>query len=51
MKRIICEDKYGNEILSFDFEEDISIKKFNNCDIADVEVEDNITIFRIQAIK
>ena len=48
MKRIVCEDKYGNELFSFDFEEDINIKKYNNCEIADVETDGDLTIIRLQ---
>lgn len=50
MKRIVCENKYGNEILSFEFEEDIIFQKYNNCEISDVELDGNITVIRLQAI-
>lgn len=50
MKRIICEDRYGNEIFSFDFTGDISVQQYNNCEIADVELDNNITIIRLQQI-
>lgn len=50
MQRIICEDKYGNEIFSFDFKERISIQKYNNCEIADVEYTNGITVIRLQQI-
>jgi hypothetical protein len=48
MKRIVCENKYGDELFSFDFEEDISIKKYHNCEIADVEKDGDVTIIRLQ---
>ena len=50
MKRIICEDKNGNEIFNFDFKEDIKIENYNNCEIADIEENNNITIIRLQKI-
>lgn len=51
MKRIVCEDIDGNEILSFDFKEDIEILKYNNCEIADIEKDNDITIIRLQKVK
>ena len=48
MKRIVCENKYGDELFSFDFEEDINIKKYHNCEIADVEKDGDVTIIRLQ---
>lgn len=50
MKRIICEDIDGNEILSFDFKEDITIQKYGNCEIADVELDGELTIIRLQQL-
>lgn len=50
MKRIICENKYGDEIFSFDFKEDITFQNYNNCEIADIELVDDITIIRLQEI-
>lgn len=50
MKRIICEDKYGNELFSFDFKEDITIQKYDNCEIADVELDNGVTIIRMQEL-
>lgn len=50
MKRIVCEDIDGNEILSFDFEEDITIQNYGNCEIADVELNEGVTIIRLQQI-
>lgn len=49
MKRIICENKCGDELFSFDFEEDITIQKYNNCEIADIELDNGITVIKIQA--
>ena len=51
MKRIVCKDINGNEILSFDCEEDIKIQNYGNCEISDVELDGNTTIIRLQAIK
>lgn len=51
MKRIICEDINGNEILSFDFKEDIKIQNYGNCEIADVILDGNLTVIKLQAIK
>ena len=51
MKRIVCEDIKGNEILSFDFKEDIEIQNYGNCEIADVILDGNLTIIKLQAIK
>lgn len=48
MKRIVCEDKYGNELFSFDFKEDIIIQNYHNCEIADVEKQNDLTIIRLQ---
>ena len=50
MKRIICEDIDGNEILSFDFIGDINVKKYHNCKIADVGLDKDITVIRLQQI-
>ena len=50
MKKIVCEDKYGNEILSFEFKEDITFQKYNNCEISDVELDGKTTVVRLQAI-
>lgn len=50
MKRIVCEDIDGNEILSFDFEEDITIQNYGNCEIADIELNEGVTIIRLQQI-
>lgn len=50
MKRIICEDNNGTELFSFDFNEDIKIQKYNNCEIADVELDAGVTIIRMQQI-
>ena len=50
MKRLICEDRYGNEIFSFDFTGEISIEKYNNCEISDVELDGETTVIRLQAI-
>lgn len=50
MKRIICEDIFGNELFSFDFKEDINIQNYNNCEIADIEKQDDLTIIRLQEI-
>lgn len=51
MKRIICEDVDGNEILSFDFNEDITFQKYGNCEIADVELDAGVTVIRLQALE
>lgn len=50
IKRIICEDENGNTLFSFDFSGDILIKNYFNCEIADIETENNITIIRLQKI-
>ena len=50
MKRIICEDIDGNEILSFDFIGDITVQKYHNCEIADVGLDKDITVIRLQQI-
>lgn len=51
MKRIICEDMYGNELFSFSVNEDVILQEFNNCDIADVDLIDNrVTAIRVQQI-
>lgn len=50
MKRIICENKYGDELFSFDFEEDIKIQNYNNCEIADIELDNGIEVIRIQKL-
>lgn len=51
MKRIVCEDKYGDKIFSFEFSGDISIQNYDNCEIADVELDDDdVTVIRIQQI-
>lgn len=50
MKRLICEDKYGNELFSFDFNGDIDITKYSNCEIADIELDNEITVIRMQQI-
>lgn len=50
MKRVICEDKDGNTLFSFDFEEDIQIQHYDNCEIADIETDGDITVIRIQEI-
>lgn len=51
MKRIVCEDIDGNEIFSFDFLGDISVQRYDNCEIADIELDNDITIIRLQQIK
>lgn len=51
MKRLICEDKYGAEIFSFDFTGEFSIEKYNNCEISDVELDNGVTIIRLQQIE
>lgn len=48
MKRIIIENLYGEELFSFDFKEDITFQEYNNCEIADVELVDGVTIIRLQ---
>lgn len=50
MKRLVCENKYGDILFSFDFDEDISIKDYHNCEIADIELDNGITIIRMQQI-
>lgn len=51
MKRIICENQDGEELFSFDFKEDITFQSYNNCEIADVELIDGVTIIRLQQIE
>lgn len=51
MKRIICEDKYGKALFSFDFKEDIEFQNYNNCEIADVELDNGVTVIRLQQIE
>ena len=51
MKRIICEDMFGNELFSFDFKEDIQIQHYHNCEIADIDKKDGLTIIRLQEIE
>lgn len=51
MKKIICEDSYGNELFSFSVNEDVILQEFNNCEIADVDLTDNrVTAIRVQQI-
>ena len=50
MKRIICEDIDGNEILSFDFIGDITVQKYHNREIADVGLDKDVTVIRLQQI-
>ena len=50
MKRIICEDVFGNELFSFDIKEDITIQNYTNCEIADIEKDGDLTIIRLQEV-
>ena len=50
IKRIVCENKDGDKIFSFEFSGDISIQNYDNCEIADVESDDDVTVIRIQQI-
>lgn len=52
MKRIVCEDASGAELFSFNFNEDIKILSYHNCEIADVELDEDLTtVIRLQQIK
>lgn len=52
MKRIICEDMYGNELFSFSVNEDVILQEFSNCEIADVDLIDNqVTAIRVQQLE
>ena len=50
MKRLVCEDSNGTELFSFEFEEDIKIQKYNNCEISDIELDAGVTVIRIQQL-
>lgn len=50
MKRLVCENKYGDILFSFDFDEDINIKNYHNCEIADIELNNGVTVIRMQQI-
>ena len=48
LKRIDIENKHGNCIFSFYISKNSKISGFSNCNIADVEVENDVEVVRIQ---